>query len=221
MKKEFSFPKEKELPGKAIKLNRENKKLNLEEIAKHLRIKKEYLLAIENDEYDQLPSGLYGRHFLKKYCQFLKINYRKTLKASPLSEIETSKDPFSQKILKSWNLLVFPKIIRNLVLLVIFLSFVFYLLFYFRNLSAPPKLIIEQPATNLVINKNNLEIKGLSNPETEIIINGNSIISDSKGNFSYEIRLKNGLNNINIIAKKKHGQETFVQRQILVEQSYE
>jgi transcriptional regulator with XRE-family HTH domain len=217
----FSFPTEKEAPGGTLRLNRESKKIELEEAAKHLRIKKEYLIALENDEYDKLPSGLYGRQFLKKYCQLLRLNYKKILADTPLAESEEDSNPFSQKILKPWNLLVFPKLFKNILLIFLFFVFILYLLFYFRGLSSAPKLIVDYPDKNLVTKLNNLEIKGKTDPETEVIINGNSIISNENGDFIYEIRLKTGLNNINIIAKKKHGRETVLQRQILVEEKYE
>jgi len=217
----FSFPIEKEAPGKTLRLNRENKKISLEEAASHLRIKKEYLLSLENDEYDKLPSGLYGKQFLKKYCHLLKISYKKILTDTPLAKNDLDDNPFSQKILNPWNLLVFPKLLKNILLIALFLVFIFYLLFYFRGLSSAPKLIINYPDKNLVTNNNYLEIRGQTDAETEVIINGNSIISNTDGSFNYDIRLKNGLNNINIIAKKKHGRETVVQRQILVEEKYE
>jgi transcriptional regulator with XRE-family HTH domain len=217
----FSFPTEKVAPGETLRLNRENKKIRLEEAANHLRIKKDYLIALEKDEYDKLPSGLYGRQFLKKYCQLLRLNYKKILADTPLAENELDNNPFSQKILKPWNLLVFPKLFKNILLIILFLFFIFYLLFYFRGLSSAPKLIIDYPDKNLVTGANSLEIKGQTDPETEVIINGNAIISNEDGGFIYEIRLKSGLNNINIIAKKKHGREALIQRQILVEEKYE
>jgi len=76
---EFIFPTEKEAPGKQLSLSREQKNISLEEAAKHLHIRKEYLIALEKDQYDQLPSGLYGKHFLKKYCRLLhpSINFIK------------------------------------------------------------------------------------------------------------------------------------------------
>ncbi len=218
---EFSFPKEQEAPGKILKESRQEKKISLEEAAAHLRIKKEYLLALENDDYNQLPSGLYGKQFLQKYCKLLKLNYNKILAQTPLKDSLFQNDPFSKKVLRSRNFLVFPKLIRNIVLLIIFLIFFFYLLFYFKRLSAPPKLIVNQPEKNLVTSAYVIDVIGISDPETEITINGSLVMSDQNGNFNQEIQLKSGLNNINIVAKKKHGRENFVQRQILVENQYE
>lgn len=217
----FSFPTEKKAPGEILRSSREDKKIKLEEAASHLRIKKEYLIALENDEYDKLPSGLYGKQFLKKYCQLLRLNYKKILADTPLHKEDADSNPFSQRILKPWKLLAFPKLFRNILLIILFFVFILYLLFYFKGLSSAPKLVIEYPDKNLVTRVNNLEIRGQTEPETEVIINGNSIISNEDGGFVYEIRLKSGLNNINIVAKKKYGREASAQRQILVEEKYE
>ncbi|NCB20960.1 MAG: hypothetical protein EOM88_03525 [Clostridia bacterium] len=218
---EFIFPTEKEAPGKQLSLSREQKNISLEEAAKHLHIRKEYLIALEKDQYDQLPSGLYGKHFLKKYCRLLKLNYRKILAASPLAENSNSVDPFSKKIPRASNFFIFPKLIRNILFISLFLIFVIYFIFYFKQLSAPPKLIIKYPETNLVISDNNLTIQGYSDPETEIIINGSIVMSSQDGNFNKNIQLKSGLNTINISAKKKHGRAINLQRQILVKDQYD
>lgn len=218
---EFSFPKEKEAPGKRLKLNREERNISLEEAAKYLRIRKEYLEALEKDEYDKLPSGLYGKQFLKKYCRLLKLSYRDILAASPLAENNNGVDPFSKKIPRASHFFVFPKLARNILLLSLFLVFVIYFLFYIKQLSTPPKLIIEYPEANLVISTYSINVKGYSEPETEIIINGGTIMSAQDGSFNKNIQLKSGLNTINISAKKQHGKAINIQRQILVKDQYE
>lgn len=218
---EFSFPKDKEAPGNTLRLSREQKKISLEEAANYLGIRKEYLAALENDQYDSLPSGLYGKQFLKKYCRLLKLNYRQILNASPLIDTDINEDPFSKKIPRASNFFVFPKLIRNIFLILLFLIFIIYFLFYFKQLAAAPKLIITYPEGNLVISSYDINIQGQSDPETEIIINGSTIISAQDGSFNKNIQLKSGLNTINISAKKKHGKIINEQRQILVKEQYE
>lgn len=218
---EFSFPKEIEAPGKKIKLSREQKKISLEEAASHLRIRKEYLEALEKDQYEDLPSGLYGKQFLKKYCRLLKLSYKEILAASPLRDDNDEIDPFSKKIPRASHFFVFPKLIRNILLICLFLVFVIYFLFYIRKLSSQPTLIIESPPANLLTTEYSIDVKGLSDPETEIIINGSAIISSQDGSFSKNIQLKSGLNTLNISAKRQHGKVINLQRQILVKDQYE
>ncbi len=219
---EFTFKtrEQTEPIGEKLRLARQAQGASLEKIAKKLQIRREYLLALENEEYSHLPSGLYGRKFLKEYCRYLHLNAKKIIALTPFAEEKTGDNPFSQKILRKRKFFVFPKIIRNLLLILLFLICLLYLFFYFRHLITPPKLVVDYPDKNLVTTELSLKIKGKSEPETEIKINSTSIMSDQDGNFSQEIKLKRGLNDLTISAKKKYGQESVIQRQILVENDY-
>ncbi|MCF7860464.1 helix-turn-helix domain-containing protein [Patescibacteria group bacterium] len=207
--------------GENLKTARLKKRMPLEEVAKKLKIRLEYLAALEQEEYGQLPSGLYGRKFLKEYCRFLNLDYKKVLTLTPLNEETTDENPFSKKILRKHNFLMFPKLIRNLIFIILFLTCILYLLVYFRRLISPPNLSVEYPDKNLVTTELILQVRGKSDPETEISINNTSIMSAQDGSFSQEIKLKQGLNKLTISAKKKYGQENIIQRQILVEENYE
>ena len=67
------------------------------------------------------------------------------------------------------------------------------------------------------ISENFIEVKGVTEPEAELSINGEAILNTNKGNFSTVINLKKGVNNIVITAKKKYSGQASVLRQILVE----
>jgi len=220
---EFNFKKlaSEERAGEKLRSARLRQNIELKEISKKLHIRQEYLLALENEEYNKLPSGLYGRQFLKEYCRYLKINTKNILPLTPFNDDKISDNPFSQKILRRYKFLVFPKIIKNIIFILLFFICLLYLLIYFRRLISPPTLSVDYPDKNIVINEPIITIKGKSNPETEIKINNTGIMSEQDGSFSQEIKLKQGLNNIIISAKKKYGQESIIQRQILVEDNYE
>lgn len=203
--------------GDKLKTARLKKRLSIEDISKKLQIRAEYLLALEQEEYQILPSGLYGKQFLKEYCHFLNLDFKKIVTLTPFNTNKEENNPFSQKILRKYKFLVFPKLIRNLIFITLFLVCLLYLLIYFRQLISPPKLDIEYPNQNLVTTELSIEIKGKSDPETEIQINNSSIMSAKDGSFSQEIKLKKGLNKLTISAKKKYGEESIIQRQILVE----
>jgi len=207
--------------GEKLKTARLKKRMSLEEASKRLKIRLEYLAALEQEEYGQLPSGLYGRKFLKEYCRFLNLDYKRILALTPLNEDREDGNPFSKKILRRHKFLIFPKLVRNLIFIILFLTCILYLLIYFRRLISPPNLSVEYPDKNLVTTELILQVRGQSDPETEIKINNTSIMSAQDGSFSQEIKLKQGLNKLTISAKKKYGQENVIQRQILVEENYE
>ena len=57
--------------GATLRELRESRGIDLEEVARVTRIGKAYLLAIEEDRLDKLPSGAYSRGFIRQYAQFL------------------------------------------------------------------------------------------------------------------------------------------------------
>ena len=57
--------------GQKLRQTRLLKNKKIEDISKSLGIRREYLEAIEEGQYDKLPSGLYGKSFLKKYALYL------------------------------------------------------------------------------------------------------------------------------------------------------
>jgi cytoskeletal protein RodZ len=205
--------------GAKLKAARELRQLNPEAAAKRLNIRLEYLLAIEGDRFDRLPAGLYSKNYIKDYAALLGFSATEIQKwiHENLEVANEKQDPFSQKIVRRQEFIVFPKLIKNIVLILIFLACLLYLAFYFKKIVFPPDLNVYQPDKNLKISENFIEIKGETEAEAELSINGEAILNTNRGNFSTTINLKKGLNNIIIKAKKKYSSEAIIIRQILVE----
>jgi transcriptional regulator with XRE-family HTH domain len=72
----FEFDDEnKEHPiGTILRYYREQKGIDLDSAAEQLRIRRDYLVAMEQDRFDLLPEGMYRRSFLRAYAGFLKLD---------------------------------------------------------------------------------------------------------------------------------------------------
>lgn len=205
--------------GARLRSAREFKQIDPVLAAKKIGIRLEYLLAIEEDNLEKLPAGLYSRNYIKKYGRLLGLpaSEVKKLLDDQLKSINTENDPFSQKVVNRKEFANFPKLLRNLALLIIFLACLSYLAFYFKKIVWPPELNIWQPTGNLKTSETLIEVQGQTEPEAEVRINGENILSDKHGIFSITVHLKKGLNNITVSAKKKYSREAILERQILVE----
>ncbi|MDD2354185.1 MAG: helix-turn-helix domain-containing protein [Patescibacteria group bacterium] len=217
-----TFVSKKILPdfslGEELRQARNEKKLNIDEVASAIQIRKDYLLNLESENFNCLPSGLYCKSFLKRYATFLEIDKKRIdLYIAQLENEFEKDDPFAQKVIKKKEFLVFPKIIKNILLILVFSIFILYLSFYFRNLVTSPDLEITNPTQNIMTSENQITLSGITDPGAEININKELILTDRNGAFSHDISLKKGLNNIEIVAKKKYSRENVVIRQILVE----
>jgi cytoskeletal protein RodZ len=81
--------------GSILRQQRKSKKLDLEEIAEELKIRPQYLEALENDQFEFLPGTLYQRSFLKTYAQFLDLDQNRILKM--FDQYEKSQKPFPKE----------------------------------------------------------------------------------------------------------------------------
>jgi transcriptional regulator with XRE-family HTH domain len=100
-----SFVNEKESLGKYLWRERETRKISLKEVSKKIKIREQFLKAVEEDRHDLLPSPTYVKGFLSAYARYLGINpsevilrYETALKGEPAPRKEV---PLEKKI--SWN----------------------------------------------------------------------------------------------------------------------
>jgi transcriptional regulator with XRE-family HTH domain len=200
--------------GERLRQARSLRQLKIEEVAKAINIRPEYLTALEEERWDKLPAGLYGKNFLKQYARFLRVSL-KDWQSGP--DNQDSGNPFSQRILQKNKFIVFPKIVRNTLVIVAVLACLLYLVGYFKKVIMPPDLLITDPAQNMVLKTNSLTVNGQTEVEAEVRINNEIVLNNHNGYFSQTINLKKGLNNIIVSAKKKYSQSRTVTRQILVE----
>ncbi|MFA4942213.1 MAG: helix-turn-helix domain-containing protein [Patescibacteria group bacterium] len=206
--------------GDQLRFTRLQKDLSVEEVARFLKVKPEYVYALEDEDYALLPGGIYGKIFLKKYVNFLGLDYKKIVKSFVKERrIYASEDDdvFSKKVIKRRKLIIFPKVFRNLLIVLAIVTCVLYLGFYLKKITAAPHLAIITPAGNLVQSELNVDILGETEPESEVAINGQTVLIDKDGKFFQKIALKRGVNIIVVKAKKKYSREQVVTRQILVE----
>jgi len=214
-----------EVMAEQLRQSRLEKRLNLADIAAKINIKKEYLEALEKGEYNKLPAGVYGKNFLKEYAIFLGLNYKELIKDFQSEKTilpgEKSKEVFPQQIIKKRNFLIFPKIIKNFVIVAVTLVCLLYLGFCLKKIVSSPMLEVIEPKDSQVIKGNFVNVLGKTEAEAEIAINGETISleqGEKESLFTKKINLKTGLNTIIITAKKKYGREETVERQVLVEE---
>ncbi len=99
--------------GEFLQKAREEKGLNLAEVAYQTKIREHYLFALENNQVDKMPSKMQGKGYLRIYAQFLDLDEKMILAAWDHPEklvieqktvetiIEISPEPdFEEKILE-------------------------------------------------------------------------------------------------------------------------
>lgn len=209
--------------GEKIKDARKSMKMSLWQISKKTGISLDYLIFLEEGNYNKLPADIYIVAYLKKYAKFLNLDIDETLEQfktekgvtddlidSPKHNIKTHgfiKKPF---------LVVTPKRL-SLVLAIIFISLIFG--YFWRQASyliSPPMIKITKPAAELTTIQKSLEISGKTYPDVYLTVNGKEIHVDQDGYFSDIIDLEEGLNILNVQAKDRLGKVNAVVRRVMV-----
>jgi len=82
--------------GERLKRERELREVSLEEVAKGTRIAERFLEALENEQWDKLPGGVFGRGFVRSIARYLGLSEENLLSEYDLARGE-GVNPASQK----------------------------------------------------------------------------------------------------------------------------
>ena len=74
--------------------------------------------------------------------------------------------------------------------------------------NEPPKLEIEAPQDGSATEEQNIEVKGVTEPGARVLVNNHLVIVDEKGKFNTKLILKEGGNEITVLAQDNAGNKT-------------
>ncbi|MFA6106188.1 MAG: helix-turn-helix domain-containing protein [Patescibacteria group bacterium] len=205
-----------EVLAEEFKKARRARGLGVPEAARKSQIGIKYIKAIEAGRLELLPAGIYRKNFLREYADFLGYDSRELLKNFPENDNDRETgNPFSCRVARTRTIII-PKIMRGIGVAAIAVVCLFYLQTRFSVVVSPPSLSIANPPEDMKLNSREINIIGTTDPETEVTINDNLVLTGVNGDFSKIINLREGINIITIIAKNKFGPEKKIVKQILV-----
>jgi len=210
--------------GEHLRNCRETSGLSLAEVAKATGISVKYLSAIEGNNFNELPGEVYAKNFLRVYTKYLDLNCDESLALYQTQQkiySKTKNQPLNDfkkpvKRISSFHFLVTPKIVRGAIIALLAVICLFYLGFKIKAIMAPPSLTVDQPVNNLVTANKFIEVTGQVESGVTIEINGQQVLTDRDNKFFETIDLQSGVNIIEIKAKKRHGRETKIYRQVVL-----
>lgn len=188
--------------GEILSVARHNRHINLDEAAKDLALPFRYLEALESNNFKDLPDQKIIRDILKKYCQYLKIDFHHTWRIFK-NDYHFSNFKKSLKI-ENRHFTSWPNLLRKIFIVLGIVAILIFLIIKVEQIFAPPLLNILTPADGSIVNDRQVTLVGKSESEVELIINNKEIFVDDNGNFETIIDLQKGLNLIKISAKKRY-----------------
>lgn len=197
--------------GKLLRDAREKKKISLRDVEKQIKVREQFIRALEEDKWYSFTSRIYVTGILKNYARFLELDERKIL-AFFRREYERSEElRFKEKVSTTYlssdsKKTLFAGFIFICILLVGYFS---YQLFQYLK---PPNVYIISPTSMIFKREQTVKIVGRTEKEAAITIMGERIYQNKEGIFEYVLALKQKVNTFSIEVIGANGKKTVIER---------
>lgn len=202
--------------GQILKESRTTAGLSLEKLEKETKIKKCFLVALEEEDWKHLPVYAVVLGFVKSVADVLRLDSRKMValfrRDYPPQPIAIAPKPDISKRF-SWN----PKLTFAVLVAVVGILVGGYLLFQYINFARPPRLVVYQPKDGETVIQSMVTVAGKTEADVLVRANNQPLLVDSEGNFSADVEINDKTSQIEIIAETRTGKVTKVIRKIITQ----
>jgi len=197
--------------GEILKKERKKKGILLSDIEREIRVRKKFLKAIEDDNWDVFPSKIYIIGIIKNYSKFLGLDDKKMIAFFRRDYERSEEIKFKTKVPSDYLTSDTKKVIY-LGIIFIFLIFISYFGYQLKLYFSPPKVVITSPKKDHFKLEKKIKIVGKADKESQIVILGEKVYQDKEGNFSYLFPLMKGRNELKIEVIGPNGKKTVLRK---------
>lgn len=202
--------------GEYFRAVRMAKNLSFEEVEQKTKIKKQFIKAIEKEQWNLLPEYpiLFG--FIKNLASFYDLDENRAVALfrrdyPPEKKPKTDPKPLPKREF-TWN----PKFTFAAGIVVAVIVVASYLVFQYSQFVSPPLLEIVEPTENQIVTEQWALVRGRTDPEATVVANSQPLLVNNQGVFEEEIGVAKETKEIIIIARSRSGKETTIRRTIQV-----
>lgn len=203
--------------GQILKEARIQRDYSLHYIGEKTKIKKNFIEAIENQNWQALPAFPTVLGFVKSISAVIGVD-EKTATATLKRDYPPQKLRINPKPDVSSKFFWSPKLTFTLGIIGVLVVVFGYLIFQYVGFISPPKLNVESPKEGQTIVGNSVLVFGSTNGDAKITVNNQPVIVADDGKFSVNIEITPDTNEIDVVALSRSGKMTEVKRKIEVRQ---
>ncbi len=185
------------------------KSYSLEAVVRATKIRKQYLVAIEDGRYFDLPSESYAMGFIKNYATFVGVDKNKAaaLFRREYEGVQGKVLPtFKSKDKAIRRIEFFTP--RNSVIGFVILIILGYIGFQYSSYFFGPRLEVVSPKDGMVVRNNIVEVSGKTDPYASVLINNEESYVQLDGTFKKTLYLFEGTRQITVDSKNRNGKNT-------------
>ncbi|MFA4845389.1 MAG: helix-turn-helix domain-containing protein [Patescibacteria group bacterium] len=207
--------------GAKLKAIRLSANLTLSEVAAQTKIRKSFLVALENGEFGKLPAPVYVRNYLKTYVRALGADADYFLEQfeSECGTCDFMKNArLPRRRASGWQFLVASRFVKIFLVAAIALSVASYMGYQIRAIVSPPDLLVFEPSDGFLTAEARVTVSGHAEEGARVTINGMSVLLSQDGTFEVEVALERGLNVIAIESQKRYSKSATEYRRVVLKQ---
>jgi cytoskeletal protein RodZ len=202
--------------GEIIKQERLEKGYSRERLEKETKIKKEFIKALETQDWKSLPEFPVIQGFVKNIASVLKLDRKQTIallrRDYPPRSLKINPNPdVSNKF--TWS----PKLTFLVGIVFVVSVILVYLGFEYKEFTSPPQLQVSYPQEMQVVKQDELTVAGKTDPDTTVKVNNQPVLVEDDGSFSTKIEVFEGTDEIIVKATSRSGKETEIKRRIVTD----
>lgn len=197
--------------GSLLKDARERKKLTLRDVEKRIKVREQFIKAIEEDRWTSFTSRIYITGLLKNYARFLELDERKIL-AFFRREYERNEEiKFKERVSTSYLSSDSKKsiIVGFVFICILLVSYFSYQLYQFLK---PPSIYLISPTQSSFKRDKTIKIVGKTDKEAVITIMNERIYQNKEGIFEYVLPLKERETKLSIDVVGANGKKTVLDK---------
>lgn len=206
--------------GEAIRAAREERGETIEDVERLTHVGKKYIAALESNDLGKLPEPVYAKKFVMALAAHFGID-KEAAAENLLREMAVSGGtPVSDRpvnFIEGRSLVVAPALFKSALAIAAFLAVVGYFAYSIHSILKPPSMTLYSPQNDQVFQNGRVVLEGLTEPEVDLQINGESVPIDQDGSFKDVLNLPPGVSNLRLSAKKKHSRENVILLKVVVQ----
>lgn len=206
--------------GEILKAERVYHRLSLVELSQRTRIRLEYLQALEENRFDDLPAATFVKGYIKTYSRLFGFDYQPLLALLRRDYKESARGKlvpreFIKPVLQ--RRLIWTPVTAAVVVVGIIFCVVFgYITVQWYQLNQPPAVTLVSPQENALVSSQVI-VEGQTAPEATVLVNSQPVSLQNDGSFKTEVFIpRQGLATITIEATDRRGKTQLVQRTVYV-----
>ncbi len=206
--------------GELLREERTHFGMTIDDFSRLTRIRKQYIVALEENRFSDLPAATFVKGYIRIYGQVCGFDHRPVIgllrrdyKESAVGKLVPSE--FLRPSVKSRAVWA-PVTYAFFGLLTVFLSLVGYVGYQWYLLQKPPELLIFEPKESEFVSAEVL-VTGRTISDGVVSVNSQPVAIDPDGSFSSRVRFsREGINTFTVDVSDHRGKKNVLQRSVHV-----